>query len=248
MDKALYVAMTGATQTMRAQAANNHNLANASTVGFRAELAASQALAVEGAGVLPTRVNTQLRDAGWDATPGALMATGRDLDIALREGKWLAVQAADGSEAYTRAGDLQIDVNGQLRNGAGRAVLGDGGPMSVPPHSSVAIGADGTVSIVPLGQSAATQAAVGRLRIVEAKPSDLQRGEDGLMRARPGARLEPAAGEVLVSGTLESSNVNIAEAMVSMISLARQFELQVKMMKTVENNAAASASLTRLGG
>ena len=246
MDKALYVAMTGATQTLRAQSVNNHNLANASTVGFRAELAASQAVAVNAAGVLPTRVNAQLSDAGWDASSGALMSTGRELDMALGENKWLAVQASDGSEAYTRAGDLRVDANGQLRNGAGHAVLGDGGPLSAPPHSSISIGSDGTLSIVPLGQSASTQAAIGRLRIVEGRPDQLQRGTDGLMRAKPGATLDTAAGDVLTSGMLESSNVNMAEAMVNMISLARQFELQVKLMKTVEDNATASASLTRL--
>lgn len=247
MDKALYVAMTGATQTMRAQAANNHNLANASTVGFRAELAASAALAVQGPG-LPTRVNAQDGNSGWDATPGALISTGRDLDIALRSDNWLAVQAPDGSTAYTRAGDLRVDANGQLRTAAGHAVLGDGGPMSLPPNSSASIGADGTVSVVPLGQSAATMAVAGRLKVVSAKPEQLERGSDGLMRAKSGARLDAAPGDVLSTGTLESSNVNVADAMVTMISLARQFELQVKMMRTVEDNANASASLTRLSG
>lgn len=247
MDKALYVAMTGAAQTMRAQVANNNNLANASTVGFRAELTAMQPVEVEGAGAFSTRFDAQLQQAGWDASNGAIMSTGRDLDIALGEGRWLAVQAPDGSEAYTRAGDLRVDSNGQVRNGAGHAVLGDGGPLSAPPNSSISIGADGTVSVVPLGQSAATQAVIGRLKVVEAGPKDLVRGTDGLMRAAPGSKVQPASGEVLTSGALESSNVNIAEAMVNMISLARQFEMQSKLMKSVEDNATASSTLARIG-
>lgn len=246
MDRALYVAMSGATQTMRAQAANNNNLANASTVGFRAELAAVTPVAVSGPG-LPTRVSAQLQSSGWDASSGALMQTGRDLDVALRENHWLAVQAPDGSEAYTRAGDLRMTAFGQLQNSAGHTVMGEGGPISVPPNSSMMIGSDGTVSVVPLGQGPETQASVGRLRIVTAGPEQLQRGTDGLMRAKPGAMLQLAPGEVLVSGALESSNVNLAEAMANMISLARQFELQVKLMRSVEDNDAAAASLTRLG-
>ncbi len=247
MDRALYVAMTGATQTLRAQAANNHNLANASTTGFRAELIASAAAEVQGGG-LPSRVQATGIGAGWDARSGALQQTGRDLDVALRDDVWLAIQAPDGSEAFTKAGDLQIDVSGQLRTGSGQAVLGDGGPLAVPQHGQLLIGGDGTVSVVPIGQSAATTASIGRLKVVSAQPEQLQRGSDGLMRAREGEVLATAPGNVLQSGALESSNVNLPEAMVNMINLARQFELQVKVMKTAENNAQASAALLRMGG
>ena len=245
MDRALYVAMTGATQTMRAQTANNNNIANAGTTGFRAELSALMPVAVQGPG-LPTRVNAQAATGGWDSTAGAMIQTGNPLDVALRQNNWLAVQASDGSEAYTRAGDLRVNALGQLSNAAGHLVMGDAGPISVPQNSSITVGGDGTMSIVPLGQGPETQASVGRLRIVEAKPEQLQRGTDGLMRARPGEKLEPASGEVVFSGALESSNVNLAGAMVNMIELARQFELQVKMMKTVEDNASASSTLVRM--
>ena len=245
MDKALYVAMTGAAQTMRAQSANSHNLANASTVGFRAELVTDQPVAVPGAG-FASRVNANLQDAGWDSTGGSVTSTGRDLDVALAGNTWLAVQAPDGSEAYTRAGDLTVTALGQVQNGAGRVVLGEGGPLSVPPSSSVTIAGDGTVSIVPLGQSAATLATVGRLKLVEATAAQLSRGADGLMHARSGIKLQPASGNVVRSGALESSNVDLAEAMSNMISLARQFELQTKVMKSVEDNATASASLVRI--
>lgn len=247
MDRALYVAMTGAIQTLRAQTANSHNLANASTTGFKAELAANLATAVQGPG-LQTRVNAVLNSNGWDARSGALQQTGRDLDLAFRENSWLAVQAPDGSEAYTRAGDLQLDELGQLKTGAGHLVLGDGGPLSVPQSSSITIGADGTITVVPAGQASSAPVQVGRLKVVDAAPQQLQRGGDGLMRPKPGQDLNPAAGNAVISGVLESSNVNLADAMVTMIQLARQFELQTKAMKTVEDNATASATLVRMNG
>ncbi|WP_028081892.1 flagellar basal body rod protein FlgF [Solimonas soli] len=247
MDRALYVAMTGASETLRQQAINNHNLANASTTGFRAQLLASAAQAVQGPG-LPTRVNATDGVEGWDARGGSIQQTGRDLDVAFTEDAWLAVQAPDGGEAYSKAGDLQIDANGQLRTASGLAVLGDGGPLTLPQAQGLSIGGDGTVSIQPLGSGSETLAAVARLRVVRATPEQLQRGEDGLMRARAGVTLDAASGSVVTSGALEGSNVNLPEAMVNMISLARQFELQTKLMKTAEDNAAASSTLARLTG
>jgi len=246
MDRALYVAMTGAKQTLQAQAVNSHNLANASTVGFKAELAAQQAMDVQGGG-LPSRVNTQLKGSGWDSSMGSVQQTGRDLDIALDQDRWLAVQAPDGSEAYTRGGELSLDVNGQLRTASGLAVLGDGGPVSIPQSSSLTLGSDGSISIVPLGQGAETTATVGRLRVVEARPEQLERGPDGLFRARAGQNLDAAPGKVLTPGAVETSNVNISEAMVNMIQLARAFEMQTKLMRAAEDNAQAASSLVRMG-
>lgn len=246
MDRALYIAMTGAAQTMRAQAVNSHNLANASTVGFKAELAAQQAVTVDGA-TFPTRVNTVLEGQGFDASVGGIMQTGNPLDLALTQDRWLAVQAPDGSEAYTRAGNLEVGADGLLRNGAGHLVLGDGGPVSVPQNVQMQIGGDGTITVVPLGQGPEAPATIGRLKVVAAQLQQLERGADGLMRARAGETLEPAAGaSVVISGALESSNVNLAESMVTMIQLARQFEMQVKLMRTAEQNDQASASLLRM--
>lgn len=245
MDRALYVGMTGAIATLQAQTANSHNLANAATVGFRAELAAAQSVNVDGAG-FQTRVNSQLADNGWDSSQGSIMQTGESLDIAMKGNNWLAVQTPDGSEAYTRAGDLRLDPNGQLRTASGLAVLGDGGPISLPISTSVSIGNDGTITAVPQGQSAAAQVVVGRLKVVSGAQDQLQRGADGLMRAKTGVTLNPAAGDVLASGALESSNVNLATSMVNMINLARQFELQSKVMKATEDNAQAATSLVSL--
>jgi len=246
MDRALYVAMTGAAQTLKAQAVNSHNLANASTVGFKAELAAQQAVAVDGP-LMATRVNTQLQGQGFDGSLGSIMQTGNPLDVALAPDRWLTVQAPDGSEAYTRAGDLQVGADGVLRNGGGHMVMGDGGPLSVPPNTQIAIGNDGTVTVVPLGQGPEAPVTVGRLKVVDATAEQLERGSDGLMRARGGQTPEDASGSVMTSGAVESSNVNLAESMVTMIQLARQFEMQVKLMRTAEQNDQASASLMRMG-
>lgn len=247
MDRALYIGMTGARQTLAAQTANSHNLANASTVGFRAHLLATAAREVQGAG-FETRVQATPVAGGWDTSTGALQGTGRDLDIALREDVWLGVIAPDGSEAWTKAGDLQVDPTGQVRTGAGHLVMGDGGPMVLPPYTQIAIGNDGTVSMVPQGSGSESLVAVGRLRTASATPDQLARGADGLMRADPDNEPVPATGQVMTPGMLEGSNVSLPEAMVTMISLSRQFELQVKLMKTVEENAQASAGLMRMNG
>jgi len=242
MDRLLYVAMSGARETLRAQAANNHNLANAATTGFRADLAAFQARHVAGDGYA-SRVYATTSTTGFDATSGTLVPTGRDLDVAVQGRGYIAVQALDGREAYTRAGDLRIDSNGILRTGTGLPVLGDGGPVAVPPHASVAIGADGTVSIVPLGQGPETRAEVARIKLVNPKDADLTKGGDGLLRMKDGSDAVADASVTLVSGVMETSNVNVADALVNMIELSRRFDLQVRAMKTAEDNGAASARL-----
>ena len=242
MDRLVYVAMSGAKETLRAQTANNHNLANASTTGFRADLSAFQSQAVQGAG-LPTRVYATDSSLGWDPSSGQLQQTGRDLDVAVNGAGWITVQGADGREAYTRAGDLRVDVNGQLVTATGRAVLGDGGPIAVPPHASIGVARDGSVSIVPLGQSATTVATVGRIKLVNPPAAGLDRGQDGLFRLRDGSDAPADASVQVVAGALETSNVNIAETMTQMVELARRFDLQVKALRTAEEDAASSARL-----
>jgi flagellar basal-body rod protein FlgF len=244
MDKFLYVAMSGAKETLRAQTANSHNLANASTNGFRADLSAFQSRAVAGSGYA-SRVYATNSTTGWDQTIGAQMSTGRDLDIAIQGDGFIAVQGRDGREAYTRAGDLMIDANGQLMTKTGLPVLGDGGPLSVPPNNSLAIAPDGTISIVPQGQGPETTASIGRIKLVNPGNQNLDRGEDGLFRMKDGSDAPADANLRVVSGTLEASNVNAAEAMVNMIELARNFELQVKAIKAAEDNGAVSAQLLR---
>ena len=244
MDRFLYISMSGAKETLRAQTVNNHNLANASTTGFRADLSAFQSRAVAGSGYA-SRAYATNATIGWDASQGSLISTGRDLDVGVQGPGWIAVQGPDGREAYTRAGDLRIDPSGLLKNGAGQTVLGEGGPISVPPNTSLFIGADGTISIVPVGQGPETTSQVGRIKLVNPPAETLARGDDGLFRTVDGSDAPPDANVRLATGVLESSNVNVADAMVNMIELSRHFDLQVKAMRTAEENAAAAAQLLK---
>jgi flagellar basal-body rod protein FlgF len=244
MDRFLYISMSGAKETLRAQTANNHNLANASTTGFRADMSAFQTRVVAGSGYA-SRAYATNSTTGWDPTQGALIATGRELDVGINGPGWIAVLGKDGREAYTRAGDLRVDPNGMLVTGTGLPVMGDGGPITVPQSTSITIGTDGTISVIPLGQGAETTAMVGRIKLVNPPDSEMVRGEDGLFRSVTGADLPADASVKLVTGSLETSNVNTADALVNMIELARQFDLQVKAMRTAEENAATSAQLLR---
>ena len=192
MDRFLYISMSGAKETLRAQTVNNHNLANASTTGFRADLSAFQSRAVAGAGYA-SRAYATNATIGWDSTQGALMSTGRDLDVGINGPGWMAVQGADGREAYTRAGDLRVDPSGLLMNGAGQTVMGEGGPISVPPNTSLLIAADGTISIVPVGQGPETTSQVGRIKLVNPPAESMARGDDGLFRTIDGTDAAPDA-------------------------------------------------------
>lgn len=244
MDRFLYISMSGAKETLRAQTVNNHNLANASTTGFRADLSAFQSRAVAGAGYA-SRAYATNATVGWDSTQGALMSTGRDLDVGINGPGWMAVQGPDGREAYTRAGDLRVDPSGLLMNGAGQTVMGEGGPISIPPNTSLLIAADGTISIVPVGQGPETTSQVGRIKLVNPAAESMARGDDGLFRTVDGTDAAPDANVRVTSGVLESSNVNVADAMVNMIELSRHFDLQVKAMRTAEENAATAAQLLK---
>jgi flagellar basal-body rod protein FlgF len=237
--------MSGAKQLMQAQTLVAHNLANANTHGFRADLARFQESPVEGAGY-PSRINTVATGAGFDHAPGALINTGRILDLAVDGRGWIAVQAGDGSEAYTRAGALNINGLGLLQTRRGELVLGDNGPIAVPPHTQISVGGDGTLSIVPQGQGPETLAQVGRIKLVNPDERLVEKRPDGLVQVAGGALAEPDAAVKLVSGFLEASNVNLAEAMVSMIELARQFEVEVRMMRLADENATRAADLVRI--
>jgi len=245
MDKMVFVAMTGAKQTLRAQTLVNHNLANANTDGFRADLAFFGSAPIYGGGY-PTRVNGVTTGAGFNTKAGVLIETGRDLDVAVKGSGWIAVQARDGTEAYTRAGALRVTSLGLLETGTGELVLGDNGPVAVPARQTLTIGGDGTISIVPEGQGPETIAAVGRIKLVDPDLAALVKGGDGLVRL-PGEEGATADASVqLVSGYLEASNVNMAAELIDMITLARQFELQVRMMRTADENATRAAELVRV--
>jgi flagellar basal-body rod protein FlgF len=237
MDRMIYLSMSGAKATMQRQDVLAHNLANSSTTGFRAELHAFRAVPVQGSGA-STRVYALESTPGYDDSPGVVSSTGRNLDVAMRGNAWLAVQALDGTEAYTRGGSLDVTADGTLVTTAGLTVLGDGGPIQVPPNSTPSIGADGTVSARAAdGRSTP----IGRLKLVTPEQA-LQRGTDGLFRGVDGELLADATAR-LQDGALEGSNVSPVETMVSMIAAARQFEAQMRMLQTAESNEKAAAQL-----
>jgi flagellar basal-body rod protein FlgF len=246
MDRFLYVAMTGASELQLAQAVTNNNLANASTTGFKATLASALYVPIEGDGHEEARVYSVTGGQGIDFTPGPLIGTGRELDIAVDGDGWIAVQAADGSEAYTRAGDLKLDAYGLLTTRSGQPVLGEGGPISISEYQSIEFGRDGTISIRPLGQEASVLSVVERIRLVSASPQDLVRGEDGLMRVVEGGEAVPDASVKLISRSLEGSNVNIVSSMVEMIAQARAYEMQIKMLGAAESIDQSSQQLLAL--
>jgi len=242
MDKSLYVAMTGAKELLQAQAVNNYNLANASTTGFKANLSAFQSQAVAGTGYA-SRVYATDATTGWDSSEGSITATGRPLDIAIQGQGFIAVQGPDGQEAYTRNGDLHLSPDGVLETSAGQPVLGDSGPITLPPSESVKIADDGTVSVVPLGATPGTVAAVGRIKLVNPPAASLVRESGGLFQLAAGDTAPADASVKVAAGALESSNVDLASAMVNMIDLARSFDLQVKAMQTADTNAQSSSQL-----
>ena len=241
----IYVAMQGAKQVMLRQGTNSHNLANVSTTGFRADLDNFVSLPVYGPGH-PTRVYVSDERVGVDFAQGQIVNTGRKLDVALNGHGFIAVQAPDGSEAYTRAGDLRITTGGLLETGAGYAVMGNDGPIAVPPFDMLEIGSDGTISIQPLGQTATTLAVLDRIKLVNPSPAALEKGSDGLLRTVDGEAAPADAFVKLSTGAIESSNVNAVESLVTMIELARQFEMHVKLMKEAEQNDEATTRLVRL--
>ncbi len=245
MDKYLYLAMNGAAQAMLAQQSNANNLANVSTTGFKAALDHFQSNPVTGPGHLD-RVYSTNENAGADFRPGAIAGTGRDLDLAINGEGWFAVQADDGSTAFSRRGDLRIDPTGLLLNGANQVMLGEGGPITIPQFESLVIGRDGTISIRAAGQAASALVAVDRIRLVNPPSQQLYRGEDGLFRSRDVAEVPADASVTVTSGALEASNVNAVDAMVRMIDYARYYEQQVKLMKLASENDAASARLMRM--
>jgi flagellar basal-body rod protein FlgF len=242
MDRLIYTAMTGAKHALEQQATTSHNLANATTTGFRAQIDQFRAVPVQGA-ILSTRAFVVDSTTGSDFRAGAIQQTGRALDVAVQGDGWIAVQAADGSEAYTRNGSLKQDENGVLLTRDGLTVMGDGGPLSIPPGRNIAMGKDGTISLVPDGSEATGLTTVGRLKLVNPPEADLVRGDDGLFRLKDGEAAEADSNVVLISGALESSNVNVVDEMVNMISLARQFDMQMKLLQHAENNDSKAAQL-----
>jgi len=245
MDRMLYVGMSGAKEVLLSQGMNNNNVANVSTTGFREDLAQQRSMSVFGPGHA-TRAFAMTEKVGVNFSPGALETTGRPLDMAIKQDGWFAVQANDGAEAYTRDGNLKITPEGILINGTGSPVLGNAGPISLPPFESVSIGVDGTISVIPLGQAANTLAVVDRIRLVNPNLEEMEKRQDGLFALKSGEDAELDAQVRLIPGTLERSNVSVVEAMVRMITLNRNFDMQVKVMSTAEEVDRSTDVLMRM--
>lgn len=246
MDRLIYTALSGAKHILEQQATVSHNLANATTTGFRAQLDSFRAVPVISDG-LPTRAFVVDNTVGADFTPGVIQQTGRDLDVAVQGKGWIAVQLDNGTEAYTRNGSLTVNENGVLQTHTGLNIQGEGGPISVPPDVTVTIAKDGTVSAIAAGTKPGAATTLGRIKLVNPPEDQLMRGDDGLFRLKTGDQADADANVNLAGGSLEGSNVNVVDAMVSMINLARQFEMNTNLLKNAENNANKASQLLALG-
>ena len=242
MDKLIYTAMTGAKHIFERQASIAHNLSNAVSTGYRAEEHRLRAVPVVSE-ALPTRAFVVDASVVNDFTPGPMQQTGRQLDVAIQGRGWIALAMPDGSEAYTRNGSLEVNVNGVLQTRNGIPVRGDGGPVSIPPDNEITVGKDGIVSLKPSSGAQNTVTQIGTLKLVNPPEADLVRGADGLFRLRDGSAAEIDPNVQVAAGFLEGSNVNVVDQMVSMISLARQFEMQTKLLGNAEQNDRAAAQL-----
>ncbi|QLG88136.1 flagellar basal-body rod protein FlgF [Chitinibacter bivalviorum] len=246
MDRLIYVAMSGAKNSELRQATIANNLANVTTPGFRAELAAARAVPALGGPGLGTRAYVLQQTPGADMSPGVFQQTGRDLDVAVKGQGWLTIQTPTG-EAYTRNGSFQIDSAGLLKTGAGEIVQGENGPLTIPENNRASIGIDGTVTAIDV-QNPTQSVEVGKLKLVNPANDQLEKGLDGLFRLRSGepAQTDPAV--QLASGGIEGSNVNSVEQLVNMISTQRHFDLQVKLLQTAEQNSRSASSIMSLNG
>lgn len=247
MDRAIYTSMTGAKHNAIAQTVHANNLANVATDGFRRDYVAARSMGVWYGDGFPTRAHALAERPATDFSIGTLRETGRGLDVAVRGRGWISVRAPDGAEAYTRAGNLQLTALGQLVTGNGLPVIGNGGPIVLPPSASIAIGTDGSITVRALGQGPEALAQLDRIRLVNPPDEALEKRTDGLAYLRSGERAPVDATVRVASGFLESSNVNPVEALTELLGLARQYEVQVRLMKTVDDNAEAAARLLQIG-
>jgi len=246
VDKALYIAMTGAKNNMASQAIRANNMANLNTTGFRADFEQSRSMGVYYGDGQPTRAYALAETPRADFEYGPMQNTGNPMDIAINGDGFIAVQSPDGSEAYTRAGNLTIDASGTLRTANGLAVIGNSGPISLPPLDKIEVGSDGTISTISLGQTAETMVETNRIKLVKPDVKNLEKGADGLFRQRDGLPATADASVRVVSNVLEGSNVNAMSEFTQIISLARQYDMQLKLMKAAEDNSSASAQLLQM--
>jgi flagellar basal-body rod protein FlgF len=245
MDRIAHTSLSALRAAMARQTATANNLANAGTVGFRAEMSASQTQFLQAGGqVFGARTTSEVVSA--DMTAGTVTQTGRALDIAMAGDALLAVQAPNGEEAYTRRGDLQISDTGVVTNGDGTPVLGEGGPLTLPPADSVRIDENGGVWIVPQGGDPGAETQVDRLKLVSPQGSNVVKGVDGLFRVRGGGALPADPDARLITGSLEGSNVNVTQTLIDMIEASRAWDQQLNLIQSARDMDTSAADLMRL--
>jgi len=245
MDRLIYSSLSAMKAAMARQGTTANNLANANTSGFRAEMTSSQALWMRGDG-FDARAPTSQEVMSADMTAGAVVESGRPLDVSMQGSAMLAVQTKDGDEGYTRRGDLQMSDSGLLTTGDGLPVLGDAGPITLPPAEKIIIAGDGTISIVPMGGNAAQPQVVDRLKLVQANGTGIAKGMDGIFRVKDGGTLPADPQASVRQGALEGSNVNTSATLIDMIEASRDWDMQVKMLGAAQDIDKASADLMRM--
>jgi len=245
MDKLIYTSLTSGKHTLAQMDTVTHNLSNISTDGFKAQMDSFRAVPKLSTD-LPVQAFVVNSTTGADFTPGVTHETGRELDVAVQGSGWLVVQGKDGKEAYTRAGSLKTDENGVLQTQRGLNVVGVGGDITIPADVSVTISKDGTVSTIPVGNKVANTTLIGQLKLVNPPENTLVRGDDGLFRTNDGSQPDADPGVAVVGGSIESSNVNSVESLVTMISLSRQFDIHMQMLTNAQTNDAKASSVLSL--
>ncbi|PKM18283.1 MAG: flagellin biosynthesis protein FlgF [Gammaproteobacteria bacterium HGW-Gammaproteobacteria-15] len=239
MERLIYTAVSGAELNQTALRVSANNLANVNTPGFKADIEQAQAMMIAGDG-FRTRYQAQLLPVFTNLANGPVQQTGRDLDIVLSDGGFLAIADANGNEAYTRAGNLQVDADGRLMLN-GYAVQGEQGDIVLPEFGDIDISSDGTINLLPVGGGVIAQE--GRLKMVSVGNDTLVKGLDGLLRPQQQEQLPADLAITLRTGVLEGANVNAVEEMVNTMNISRQFEMNIRMMKTADELAVAGNKL-----
>lgn len=242
MDELIYTAMTSGKHTMAQLATITHNLANIGTDGFKAQMDTFRAVSKVGTD-LPVQTFVVNSTVGADFSPGVTRKTGRDLDVAVQGSGWLVVTGADGKEAYTRSGSLKTNENGLLQTQNGFNVVGTAGYITIPPDETVTISRDGTISSIPMTNQIANSNLIGQLKLVNPPANTLVRGADGLFRTNDGSQPDADPNVTVVGGSIENSNVNAVESLVSMISLSRAFDMHMQMLADAKTNDAKASTI-----
>lgn len=245
MDPALYISMSGAVRSLNEQGVYSNNLANVNTPGFRQDLYQSESLYVLDKGN-NAQTYTRSKGSAVDFKAGPIMPTNRELDMAIRGEGFFVVQKGSEQPALTRKGDFAVNEAGLLTTGAGHLVMGEGGPISIPPYDSLQMGEDGSITVVPKGEDPSSATVLDRILLVNPNKDELYKGQDGFIYSNKGAEVSADSSVRIATRSLEGSNVNSVDQMVHMINSSREFETQLKLISTIDENQQSLAQLLRI--